>query len=114
MAKDHLFKGGKGHPRWATEKRFKNGYPKIRVGKSHPLGDSTGWCYEHLLVWVGAGNARPVKGQAIHYINENKEDNRLENLELIASKRHAQHHASLRQRDNGKFVDEGDDSEIHF
>ena len=48
------------HGRWSREKMLSShGYVKVRVGKDHPLADPNGYAYEHLLVWVAAGNPRP-------------------------------------------------------
>jgi len=47
---------GQNHGRWNTGKIVSSGgYPKIRVGKEHPLADPNGYAYEHLLVWVSGG-----------------------------------------------------------
>lgn len=52
---------GSNHGRWNHEKLISShGYVKIRVGKGHPLADPNGYAYEHLLVWVAAGNNRPA------------------------------------------------------
>lgn len=54
---------GPNHPKWNTAKMISaEGYVKIRVGKVHPLADPNGYAYEHLLVWVSAGNPRPPPG----------------------------------------------------
>lgn len=67
-----------------------NGYVKTRVGKDHPLADPNGYAYEHLVVWCAAGRPRPPRGWLIHHKNEDKTDNRLDNLEL---KKRGQHNA---------------------
>jgi len=73
-----------------------HGYVKLRIGKEHPLADSNGYAYEHLVVWVDSGRERPRNGFAVHHINENKLDNRIENLELVSVHEHAtKHHAML-------------------
>ena len=68
------------------------GYVRIRVGRSHPLALSGEWTHEHLLVWVSAGNPRPPKGYVIHHRNEDKTDNRIENLEVMESSIHMAKH----------------------
>lgn len=68
------------------------GHVKVRVGKGHPLADPNGYAYEHLVVWVSAGNPRPAKGEILHHINEDKTDNRLKNLQLMTRSEHSQMH----------------------
>jgi len=96
---------GSDHYRW-NKGRIVNedGYTKVRVGIGHPLADSIGYAYEHLVVWCAAGNSRPGKGELIHHKNEDKSDNRYENLELTTRKAHNQHHNREKQRgEDGRF-----------
>lgn len=51
------------------------------------------YCYEHHLVWWQiTGNIISEK-EVIHHINENKRDNRFENLELLNKKVHTSNHS---------------------
>ena len=86
--------------RWKPGSRVgSTGYVKARVGKGHPLADPNGWAYEHVVVWCAAGNTRPMRGEILHHINEDKTDNRLENLALMTRGDHSAHHlaADLRR-----------------
>jgi len=47
---------------------------------------------EHRLVWIKANGDIP-NGHIIHHINENKKDNRLENLQLMSYTEHNQLHS---------------------
>lgn len=89
------------HPRWNGGRlRTVHGYVKLRVGRSHPLADPNGYAYEHLVIWVSAGNPRPGPGMILHHKDGNKTDNRLQNLELLSRTEHAkQHHAMLSDED---------------
>ena len=93
--------------RWSEGKILSSGgYTKLRVGKSHPLANGNGYAYEHLVVWVSAGNQRPLPGFLLHHKNEVKTDNRLQNLELISRSQHnALHLRSKPRRDpeSGRF-----------
>lgn len=76
-----------------------DGYVKVRVGRDHPLADPNGYVYEHLLVWVSAGNPRPPAGWLLHHRDEVKSHNRLSNLELITRSEHNRRHNAERKRD---------------
>lgn len=88
---------GKNHYRWSEDRMVsEHGYIKIRVGPEHPLADPNGYAYEHLIVWVSAGRSAPGPGELLHHDNENKTDNRLENLKLKSRYRHSvEHRAAL-------------------
>ena len=89
------------HPRWSDEKIITaKGYTKIRVGRDHPLADPNGYAYEHILVWVSAGNARAKEDEVIHHINGVKSDNRIENLQLLTRQQHEMVHDRLRLTDD--------------
>lgn len=51
------------------------------------------YCYEHHLVWWQAGNILPQAGEVLHHINNNRRDNRLENLELMSVAQHNTEHS---------------------
>lgn len=90
---------GRSHPRWNQERiRSEHGYVKVRVGRSHPLADPNGYAYEHLLVWVSAGNQRPGRSEVLHHLNDDKTDNRIENLQLISRAEHNRLHNKERGR----------------
>ncbi len=94
------------HYRWNKDKVVAtSGYVKIRVGRTHPLADPNGYAYEHLLVWVSAGRSVPPKGMLIHHINEDKHDNRLDNLEMQSRADHNRLHNMDKLRDpvTGRF-----------
>jgi hypothetical protein len=98
-------KGSK-HYRWNSGRlRDQMGYVLIRVGASHPIGDSNGYVREHILVWLSAGNVLP-KGHVIHHINGDRSDNRLSNLKLMTISEHNRLHNRQRKRDpkTGRFV----------
>jgi len=79
--------------RWKAGGRVgSSGYVKVRVGKDHPLADPNGWTYEHLVVWVSAGKPRPARNEVLHHINEDKTDNRIENLRIMRRDEHSQMH----------------------
>lgn len=97
---------GFNHPRWnAGQIGSEHGYIKVRVGKGHPLADPNGYAYEHLIVWVSAGNLLPRAGEVLHHKDEDKTNNRIENLELKTRQEHSREHDENRERDgSGRFV----------
>jgi len=70
------------------------------------LADPNGYAYEHLVVWVSAGNTKPERGFLLHHINGHKDDNRIENLELMSRATHNRLHNKNKKRDTdtGQFV----------
>lgn len=99
-------KSGAQHHRWNSGRMLnEDGYVKVRVGDGHPLADPNGYAYEHLVVWCAAGNPRPVEGEALHHVNEDKSDNRIGNLELLKRGDHNRLHNADRPRDElGRFA----------
>lgn len=97
---------GSRHHRWGKQLKNADGYVKIRVGRDHPLADPNGYAYEHLVVWCAAGNPRPDSDSIIHHRNNDKADNRLENLQLMTRSEHNAHHNIERGRDpkTGRFI----------
>ena len=89
-----------GHPRWKGGRHVTSGgYIQIVVPLSDPLlvmADARGRVYEHRLV-MARHLDRPLKSQElVHHMNGDKEDNRLENLEIIARPVHsAEHHKEI-------------------
>lgn len=92
------------HHKWNDEMKSEHGYKKIRVGLGHPLADSNGYAYEHLIIWCSSGKNKPDDNQVLHHINEEKTDNRIENLELMSKAEHNSLHILERGRkENGQF-----------
>lgn len=68
----------------------KDGYREVFAG-DHPLARRNGFVLEHRKVVYDAGIEVP-DGHVVHHINGDRLDNRLENLEVLSSSQHAQHH----------------------
>lgn len=92
--------------RWRGGERIptSHGYVRVRVGVEHPLADSEGFAYEHLVIWLAAGRAMPGPDELIHHKSEDKTDNRLGNLELITRAEHSRMHAAKQLRQRGRFA----------
>lgn len=80
-------KGSK-NPCWKGGKTLKmDGYVLIRLPE-HPDAMSNGYVFEHRLVMGKKVGRRLTKFEHIHHLNGIKDDNRLENLELINGSTH--------------------------
>ena len=76
-----------GNPNWHGGKSIDySGYVRV-LDAMHPLADIKGYVKEHILVWVNANGAIPT-GSVIHHKNGEKDDNRLENLEMMTASEH--------------------------
>lgn len=96
---------GSAHHRWSGRIESSHGYAKVRVGTGHPLADPNGYAYEHLVVWVSAGRPTPSADEVLHHKNEDRLDNRIENLELVTRSEHNKHHNKDRhRRSDGTFA----------
>lgn len=109
---------GKDHPRWNNGQTLgSNGYIKINVGKSHPLADPNGYAYLHFLVWFSFGKPAPRKGEIIHHIDQDKTNNRIENLVLLTSSDHIKLHEMMRKDQtviDGQLVKEPEPKWLRF
>lgn len=72
-------------------KPMQNGYVRVWRGPHHPLAGKDGNVLAHRLVLHDAGIAIP-DGWNVHHKNGNKQDNRLENLEVLPKSEHHRLH----------------------
>ena len=74
---------------------MKNGdYTLVKAPIDYPGKKYRGkYCYEHHLVWWSENGVIPSSAQVVHHINEDKRDNRVENLELIDRDQHTRRHS---------------------
>jgi hypothetical protein len=92
---------GSDHPKWNNILLSTDGYKKIRVGVYHPLADSNGYAYEHVIIYTSVFGAESVRDRIVHHRNGDKLDNRLENLMLMTVAEHNVHHNTHdKSRDN--------------
>lgn len=74
------------HGAWKGGRTMRAGYVSILLPRDHPfyeaLADARGYCLEHRLV-MSEKLGRPLaKSETVHHINNVKDDNRPENLQL--------------------------------
>lgn len=77
-----------------------NGYVLVRVGKDHHLADVRGYAYEHRLVAEKKLGRRLARGEQVHHVDEDKQNNVDENLEVVPSFAH--HRALHRKTETGQ------------
>ena len=71
----------------------------------HPNAIKRGYVAEHRLVAEGKIGRYLENDEVVHHINENKHDNRPENLQVMSNSDHVKLHAELKRRDKiGKFT----------
>ena len=86
------FQHGYKHPNWKGGRNTDiEGY--IRIKKwDHPYHDSRGYVREHRLVMEEKLGRYLKPDEDIHHINGNKQDNRVENLQLLSHGEHNRRH----------------------
>ncbi|MBT3582788.1 HNH endonuclease [Candidatus Woesearchaeota archaeon] len=91
--RDNSYLYGEKNVNWKGGRNITNsGYVRIRK-----FG---GYILEHRFIWEQSNGEIP-KGFQIHHINENKQDNRIENLQLLSNSEHQKLH--LKQDEKGRF-----------
>lgn len=87
---------GAANPRWRGGRRNARGYILVQR-PDHPDADRFGYVREHRLVMENALHRRLFPQEFVHHRNGIKNDNRLENLEIMTHSHHSHvHGAKLR------------------
>ena len=87
-------RSGKDHYRWNGGQSIdQRGYVQVLVPPERRKGHR--YQSQHRIVWEDANGPIP-EGYIVHHKNENKTDNRIENLECISRKEHSHLHGIRR------------------
>lgn len=78
---------GQENPNWKGGKIIRNGYVLI-YSPNHPRKSSQCYVFEHRLVMEKHLGRYLEKWEQIHHKNGIKNDNKIENLELVINKKH--------------------------
>ena len=93
---------GKNHPSWKGGRIIdKDGYILIHKPE-HPNSFGRGYICEHRLIMEEYLGRYLTKDEVVHHINENKQDNRIENLELMTKSEHRRLHTIGKKNPNYK------------
>jgi len=83
MAKNKLNMKGSGNPNWKGGiVKTNNGYIWERC-INHPFADKRGYVLQHRLVMEKYIKRFLLPKEVVHHINGNREENRIENLQLL-------------------------------
>jgi len=81
------------HHGWKGGRRVSKGGYILLSRPKHPHAQSHGYILEHRLVMEAHLGRYLHPKEVVHHINEDKQDNRIENLELVRSQsEHMRHH----------------------
>jgi hypothetical protein len=98
---------GSNNPRWNGGRYKIKGYIMI-LCHDHPNGNNNGYVPEHRLVMEKHLGRYLNKGEVIHHRNGIKDDNRIQNLELLSPGEHSRHHFNGNRFNRGKHKDTSD------
>jgi HNH endonuclease len=101
--KNHHHNYGKNHYKW-KDGRIKDERGYIRILKpDHHFTNNLGYVYEHRLIWEEYYNCCLLPVGMIHHINGIKDDNRIENLQLMSRSDHGKHEAIEQWKTRKRF-----------
>jgi len=97
---------GAAHHNWKGGTMMHGDGYVMEYAPSHPAAEGNkGYVMQHRLVMERVLGRRLAPEELVHHINENKADNRPENLELMSRSDHISHHKDGFPRDaNGRFT----------
>lgn len=99
--KENLKIRGKNHYLWKGGRRIICGYVYL-LRRNHPFAHSNGYVAEHRLVLEKNLGRHLTQEEVVHHLNGDRQDNRIENLELLSSQK--EHIIRHRNKENGQIT----------
>ena len=94
--------GPKGASWKGGRKKTKKGYVML-LKKGHPMADVSGYVMEHRYIMSEHLGRLLLDDEVVHHKNGIKDDNRLENLELMTHREHTiKHHTGAKRSEETK------------
>jgi HNH endonuclease len=88
---------------WEIKKIIRKGDYNYCVVDNHPSAISYGYVLHHRVIMENHLGRLLRKDEIVHHINENKLDNRIENLQLLTSSEHATLHGKQKGKKYAKL-----------
>jgi hypothetical protein len=82
---------GQHHPRWRGGFTYRKGYKRLYLPK-HPSATKGGLISEHRLIMENYLGRTLENDEIVHHINGIRDDNRIENLEIMSPGEHSTLH----------------------
>lgn len=83
---------------WNIRKLIRKGDYDYALVPEHPNATKNGYVLYHRIVMENHLGRLLDKSEVVHHVNENKHDNRIENLQILDSREHVRLHVAQRGR----------------
>lgn len=83
---------------WNIQKYVSKGDYMYAVVKEHPYSTKYGYVLAHRIIMENHLGRLLNRNEVIHHTNDNKKDNRIENLQLMTASEHTKLHQSVKGR----------------
>lgn len=93
------FQKGINHPKWKNGEYINEDGYKMILDTRHPNAYGSRYVLEHRLIMEKAVGRYLTKDEVIHHINKNRQDNRIENLEIVDRSKHNVIHFTVYKKD---------------
>jgi intein/homing endonuclease len=104
-----MYRVHRAKPTWKGGRSLdKDGYVRLSGHRDHPEANQHGQILEHRYVMEKFLGRYLASGELVHHINEIKDDNRIENLEIVSSGDHMRKHDVRLRMDGGGTINGGE------